>query len=245
MEKPDIKKMEREKDIKGLIKLLKFTNDESVRKEAAFAIGKISDSNTMEYPNVKEEDGGVEELTIEQLIDSLKDDDWNVRKDSAKALAEIGKPAVEMLIKALNNQNWHIRWQAAETLGEIGDSIAVEPLIMTLTDENNGVRSNAMIALVKIGKKSIQPLINTLNCNDWSLRWQAADILGEIGDSSAVGPLISTLNDQNMWVRKTAASALGEIGDNRAVEPLKGILTNDDGELKAEALKALEKIQKN
>ncbi len=82
MEKPDIKKMEREKDIKGLIKLLKFTNDESVRKEAAFAIGKITDSNTMEYPNINDEDDGVEELTLEQLIDSLKDDDWNVRKDS-------------------------------------------------------------------------------------------------------------------------------------------------------------------
>ena len=38
--KPDIKKMEREKDIKGLIRAMGYDNDESIRKEAAFALGR-------------------------------------------------------------------------------------------------------------------------------------------------------------------------------------------------------------
>src|SRR5664280_2141875 len=167
MGKPDIKKMEKDKDIKGLIKLLKFTNDESVRRAAAFAIGKITDSNTMEYPNLKDEnsdvksnteeyDSEIEEISVEKLIDSFKDEDWNVRKNGAKALGEIGEPAVEQLINALKDKEWRVRWQAAETLGEISDVRAIKPLINTLNDENNGVRSNSIIALVRIGEPTVE-----------------------------------------------------------------------------------------
>ena len=137
-----------------------------------------------------------------------------------------------------------MRWQAAETLGEIGDVRAIKPLINTLNDENNGVRSNSMISLVKIGKPTVELLINALKDKEWQMRGHAAETLGEIGNLRAVKELISTLNDENPWVRMSAANALGNIGDARAVEPLKNILNDKNHDVQITAANALEKLSR-
>jgi HEAT repeat protein len=56
----------------------------------------------------------------------------------------------------------------------------------------------------------------------------AADALGEIKDTRAVGPLIQALKDNDSFVRMSAAGALGDINDTRAVEPLIHALTDDN-----------------
>ncbi len=52
----------------------------------------------------------------------------------------------------------------------------------------------------------------------------AAEALGRIGDSVAVGPLIGALNDEDLFVRKEAAMALATIGDTRALMALEGFV---------------------
>ena len=163
LSKPDIKKMEKEKDIKGLIRAMGYDNDEYIRKDAAFALGKITDSESpiytirnenTELEDILEESSG--NLSVEQLIKSLKDKDWGIRMNAAKTLVEIGEPAVEDLINSLTDRNWQVRWYSAEILGEIGDIRSIEPLINLLNDKNNGVQSNSIIALVKIGKPGLR-----------------------------------------------------------------------------------------
>ena len=160
LEKPDIKKMELNKDVKGLMKALSFENDESIRRDAAFALGKISDSSTVD-PIINElnyekkdvinsSNSDIGESTIEQLINSLNNENIDVRKNAASALIKIGEPAVDMLINALDDENWRVRWQAAEILGEIKDDRAVKPLINALNDENNDVRRASNKALERI-----------------------------------------------------------------------------------------------
>jgi HEAT repeat protein len=231
--KPDIKKMEREKDLAGLMRLLKFENDETVRRDAAFAIGKISDPNLELYRSNNEKPG------LDQLITALQNENVNGQKDIVKDLVEIGEPSVEPLINLLKDEKWRIRYIAAETLGEIGDSKAVEHLIESLNDENNGVRSNSIIALVEIGKPSVKPLIDTLDNNKWQMKWQAVEALGEIGDKIAINPIIKILNDENPWVRKTAANALGSLGDECAVKPLRTLLDDGDTDVREAAAKAI------
>jgi len=51
-------------------------------------------------------------------------------------------------------------------------------------------------------------------------REAAAHVLGDLGDTRAVGPLIKALKDHSPLVRAAAAEALGKLGDPRAVEPL-------------------------
>ncbi len=215
--KPDIKKMEREKNIHGLLRAMRYDNDEDIRKEAAFALGKITDPDSSLYPNENENfespklDESYVELSINELIDSLKDKNWGVRINAAKALGDVGKPAVEQLINSLDDENWLVRWLAAEILGEIGDTRAVEPLVNSLKDENNGVQSNSMIALVRIGEPSLDILISSLENEDWHVRWHAAEALGDIGNIRAIEPLVNRLTDDNSEVRITATHSIRKI----------------------------------
>ncbi|MGB9200914.1 HEAT repeat domain-containing protein [Methanobacterium sp.] len=218
--KPDIKKMEREKDIKGLIRAMGYDNAETIRKEAAFALGKITDSQspiyTIRNENTLSEDTSDESLnnlTVEELISSLKDNDWSIRMNAAKTLVEIGEPAVENLINSLEDNDWQIRWYAAEILGEIGDIHSIKPLIELLNDKNKGVQSNSSIALIKIGKPSVELLIDNLNSKEWQIREHVAEILGEIGDIHSIKPLENSLNDENGDVRMAVKVSIEKINN--------------------------------
>ncbi len=74
------------------------------------------------------------------------------------------------------------------------------------------------------------------------LRQDAAEALGQIGDTRAVEPLIVALKDPWTDVRRAAAEALGQIGDARAVEPLLTALKEGDVFLQPSAAKALGQI---
>ena len=67
---------------------------------------------------------------------------------------------------------------------------------------------------------NVDELIKRLEDKDGWVRWKAAKVLGETGDTCAVKPLIVALKDEDSWVREGAAKVLGGIGDTRAVEPL-------------------------
>ena len=236
LNKPDIKKMERNKDIKGLTRLLKFDQDESVRREAAFAIGKITGPQTEEAKN------HIVEESVTELMNSLKTGDVKQQKQAARDLVDIGRPAVKPLLKLLEDDEWKLRWYASEILGEIGDKEAVQGLIVAMGDDNSGVRSKSMLSLVEIGKAAIDPLIKALSDENWQIRRHAAEALGVISTKKAVKPLIETLNDKNSWVQKTATESLGNIGDKRAVDPLKNMLKADNLEVRDAVSEALEKL---
>jgi len=94
---------------------------------------------------------------------------------------------------------------------------------------------------IDIGESAVEPLVAVLlNVNSVEkLRQDAAQALGQIGDSRAVEPLIVALADKNAEGRRRAAEALGRIGDDRAVEPLIVALAdmnNKDRQWAAEAL---------
>jgi HEAT repeat protein len=76
-----------------------------------------------------------------------------------------------------------------------------------------------------------------------ALRQQAAEALGQSGNSRAVEPLIAALSDPEISVRGSAATALGAIKDPRALEPLqiafKTDVKNDNYELANIEAKAL------
>jgi len=60
--------------------------------------------------------------------------------------------AVPPLIEALRDEDSNVRRQAAETLGEIKDPAAVPPLIEALRDKDSDVRAAATRALGRIKK---------------------------------------------------------------------------------------------
>ena len=119
-------------------------------------------------------------------------------------------------------------------------------------------------------KGDIDGLIRALRHEDEEVRLEAAEALGEIGDSRAVEPLIQALKDEDddvQWgaaealgkmgeravepliqalkdknVRSLATFALGEIGDSRAVEPLIQALKDEDEDFQEAAIASIRQL---
>jgi HEAT repeat protein len=171
---------------------------------------------------------------------------------------------VEPLIQVIVDKEEDVRRQAVEALGEIGDSRAVEPLLLALGMkskwsvqtpftaglskvtaelENMALKMTIISALVKIGKPSVEPLIEALADENSEVRRYAANTLGKIKDDRAIVPLIHALRDKNWIVRNWVADALEEIGEP-AVVYLTHALGDEDKDMQKAAKKVLEKIQK-
>ncbi len=140
---PNVEKLLARKDVEGLVKVLRYRagrrdgKSESVRKEAAQALGKLGDKRA-----------------VEPLIAVVGNGDASGAY-AVEALGEIGDPrAVEPLLALLAGDDSYARCRrAAEALGGIGDARAVEPLIAALSvvgDGRLGGRRIAARALVDL-----------------------------------------------------------------------------------------------
>jgi HEAT repeat protein len=205
--------------------------DSSVRSSAANALGRLGDA-----------------CAVEPLITALGDEDQQVRWTAAKALGELGDThAMEPLIIALGDEDQQVRWAAAKALGGLGDARAVEPLIAALEDRDRQVRRATAEALdrldwepsenttgavywivkqdwdqcVALGTLAVEPLIASLEAQDWHGRRAVVKALGKIGDARAVEPLIATLKDKDLRVRTAALTALSKFDDARVIEMFK------------------------
>jgi len=222
--RPNVSKMEKRRDVAGLMRACIEDRDGSVRSDAARALGDIGDTRS-----------------VETLIRALEDSD--VRSNAARALGKIGDArSVEPLIRALEDSNESFRSAAAEALGDIGDARSVEPLIGALDrwcyeTLKSGFAAivgasewGASHALVKLGSAAVEPLHRVLSSGRSSnLRSFAASALGHIGDARSVEPLIDALADPSDDVKKGVISALVDIGEP-AVGPLKRVIENRQGD---------------
>ncbi|MCK4736590.1 MAG: HEAT repeat domain-containing protein [Methanophagales archaeon] len=97
--KPDVEKLEKKKDVQGLIKALQYKKDRDVRGAAAKALGNIRDKRA-----------------VEPLVQALKDEYLRVRRGVAETLGKIGdKRAVEPLIHAFGDETHYVSHLVKDT----------------------------------------------------------------------------------------------------------------------------------
>jgi HEAT repeat protein len=231
--------------------------DPGMRLLASKALAKLADSPGLRWQT--------HWVTIRTLLHiSVLDENKRAREAAAKALEEIGKPAVELLIDALKNKDAKIRQGAASTLGQIGDKRAVEAILTTLQDEDGAVRASAASALGQIGDTgAIEALLTTLQDEDSAVRARAAHSLDKLGwkpgegindigywiakreweqcvalGRPAVPPLIACFQDKDKSIRDAVSEALGQIGAP-AIEALIAALENEEPRVRQAARKAL------
>lgn len=126
---------------------------------------------------------------------------------------------VNELVNTLDDPIYFVRREAALALGRIGDRDAVMPLIAKMSDECANIQYEAAWALgnIKDGQ-SIAPLLKCLQGPDPKLRGYAAMALGEIGAAAAIDPLLERLeNGQDAFETTCAASALSRLGYKKAL----------------------------
>lgn len=193
---------------------------------------------------------------VEPLICAMKRQNDDEPGLIARALVDIGEPAVEPLIIALQEGIPSVRASAAWALGEIGDDRAVEPLVAAMNDRDFHVKGRSATALDSLNwapqnqAYRISYLLATIKRRSKSPGVVKSPIHGNWSDLVKIGqpaiePIIAILKQEDSRVRKGAAWALGEIGDARAVEPLIDLLKDHNSDVRGYAAYALGNIDDN
>ncbi len=120
-------------------------------------------------------------------------------------------PVFMEMVAQLSQADTSLRYYAAWWLGKFGQQAQVTPelrakavtaLISALADQADRtelggypLRRNAARALGKLGDvRAVDPLIQSLACDDFYVREAAAQALGQLGDSVAIPPLLQLLD---------------------------------------------------
>ena len=126
--------------VETLIRVVRYSEDGSLREQATEALAKIGDPRALE--------------PLKEVFRTTRSGS-PVHKVIGWALELIRDPrAIEPIIKALRSVDTSIREEAAKVLGEFGDERAVKPLEKAFQDEDSDVRKPAKAALKKIRRKS-------------------------------------------------------------------------------------------
>ena len=128
------------------------------------------------------------------LVELLHGANPDLRMQAALALGEQRDVrAVEALIKALPDDDTNVRYHAIEALGKLKAFDAVDALVEIAESKDFFLSFAALDALAKIGDGRIASRIMPL-LDDELLREPAINLLGQLGDDSAVAPLTALLN---------------------------------------------------
>ncbi|MBI3967987.1 MAG: HEAT repeat domain-containing protein [Chloroflexi bacterium] len=135
-----------------------------------------------------------------------------------------------------------VRAAALEALGEMGDPRAIPALVSALQDPDWLVHTVACEELRRFGAAAVDQLVLALRHPTSGVRVAAAELLGAIGDPTAVSALVRALHDRSSEVVAHAAEALGVLGSESVVPALRERLYVADRDVQIAAAKALGRI---
>jgi HEAT repeat protein len=240
----DILELEQNKDIDGLIKLVKAGKHKYLKVaicalgelKAEQAIGLLVDlaskhsSPTIRSASIRALGEIGSEEAVETLIYVMLKD-AATRLDSVEALAKIQDPRVFKPMKLLledESVDQEVREKIIEAFVGIGNAAAAGVIVGVLGDPD--ITTKASTALKELGKVAVEPLVDALQSCGKELRREIVILLDKIGDSQAVSALVKILKNRNEdgELRGDAAEALGRIGDYAATPVLINMVTEDE-----------------
>ncbi len=283
-----------EPDKAAVSTLIAALNDQSriVRDRAAVALGQIGDLTAVPalIETLDDESMDIRVSSAEALVrmgepaatpaliqllgnvDITRRGSSNMRRAAVRALAQTGdSSAVPVLLRMLGDESAWVGVSAAIALVEIDDSktdTVIPVLIEALGDSVPDARSDAVDALVQIGKPAVTALVDALSIENTDARINAAralariensrmdlavpilihgeaiDALEEMGDP-AIPMLIDMLDDGSVDARVNAAEALARIGNPPAemvIPVLIEALRDENQSIRLRAARALDSM---
>jgi HEAT repeat protein len=179
-----------------------------------------------------------DERVMPLLQNALRDPSAKIRTAAAQSFGHLENPAyVSDVIRALSDPDAWVRYYAARALGQIRSPESLDPLAVTLReDEAPQVRIAAAEALGSIGgRRAVSILAAVVSAEDRDLGRAALLALGVIGHPDALGPIASALRSNDSSRRLDAVHALAMRRDSQAAESLQWAAAADREAAVAEA----------
>ena len=186
------------------------------------------------------------DLSFEEAINNLSDDDVKVRKEAIESLVGItDEEAIEPVIKATTDESAQVRFKAAEILGNMGD-VAVDKLIEEFENAEGKDKRFLAFALKETGDKKVIPyFVEATNDEDFGVRKVAVRSLGELQAEEELDAIAKCLEDEDWGVRLAAIQALGDIATDDSIKVIKDARkAESDKDFKKSCNKAIKKAQK-
>jgi len=204
----------------------------TVRSRAALALGRIGDARA-----------------IQPMLLLLKDPEDEVRIAACLGLGFFKEPSTfdDITNVLLDDPKIEVRQAAAKALGNTGHPAALPYLMEALHDsywwyEHEYAASDLLSAIEKMGTAAVDPLIESLQDKEGTVRKFAATLLGRLGDPRAIEPLGMALYDLHHEVGKVSAESLARFG-NPALEILVEALSHPEMWIRIHAISALSRIR--
>lgn len=157
---------------------------------------------------------------------------WKQFEVAKKIVALQDRSVLEHLQPWLKNEDMHCRGNAAFIFARLGDDRGFQVIKAILEDRSS---KRTVFETDDAGHPSLGLQIRVD-------RYYAAHLLGDVRDPRTVPVLVSLLKDEE--VKFIVPWSLGEIGDPSAIPPLREALGDSSLEMRAAALRAVEKLKR-
>jgi hypothetical protein len=215
---PDIEKMARSRDIRGLIRCMKH-RDLDVQWRAAETLASM----------------GPEVFDI--LVENLNSRSKDIRLGAIEALGDSGDPrAVIPLTPLLRDPDNEIRWETALALGMFQEEDVIPFLKEALRDRDRFVREGAALSLERLSWKP-ENLLEESYVLSARQEWESLTRCGSL----AVLPLDIASRDKDPEIRLNAARTLGVLGSEEGIPVIYRLLRDPDERVRWEAVQAAPK----
>lgn len=185
---------------------------------------------------------GSEEVAV-ALSDIITHPKRQVRQNSLKILAELGKPAMTVFSRILMDDSlferepgrhelpdsqWYVIRNSIFVLGSLKDDEGIPPLRLRMSDKDVRVRREIVDALEKIaGEEAVDLLILMAEDNVVEIAEKACRTVGLIGQPDSV-PLLIDLAERKPSLATIAIWAIGKIGGQYAYDYLSKLLDDQE-----------------
>lgn len=210
----------------ALLSLVAETNDEALILLIIETLGQVGDPQA-----------------INTLTDYLYAANRELILAAVRALGQVGTPtAMHRLAERMGTDN-EIDFLILAIFADVQDQVSLEKLNDALRSHYAHMRAFAKQQLVRIGAKSVPLLIENLRYHDEDFLIHSLNVLGEIGDESAIMPIRKLLENEprDANVRFAAYEALALLPLRKGAYTLTAGLVDPEEQVCIAAARAIEK----
>jgi len=212
--------------VPALLDLLKGEHSPALLEKVLKALGKIGEPSA-----------------VNTITEYLYSGDRTLVLAAVEALESIGTfTAVNHLAERLGHDD-SLDARIVEALGNIQSEVALEKLNAAIQFHNAGLRKHAKSKLIAIGPKVVPLVTQNLLQDDPDLVIHSLNILGAVGDVSAVAPIRKLLYNEpkDSNIRFAAYEALGMLPLTKGAYMLADGLLDPDEQVRTAAARAVER----